>query len=288
MLRTLLVALLGPIDRLLARLVGSGFGLKDLFTIVNLLGGVASICFAIAGNLWWASFAVMLGYAGDVLDGPVARLTGRGNRFGTELDNIADHTAQCVAPAFVIYLAYRDFSLPLAFSMAALLVVAGSIRHARGAAAHFAFDLAWNGMPRPVAAFITIAFVNSALFSQVPGGRYVGVALVVLVALLNLVPIPFTSHHGRALQWWAKYAIIGIFLACIVFALWIRHFFFDVLLGSVCVYSLGSWLVLSPQERSDFYRAVRDWRQELNRVPSAKASVVTGVDDSSSTSGDLP
>ena len=152
----LLVALLRPFDRLLAWGMGAGFGLKDLFTIVNLLGGVASICLAIQGQLWWASFIIMLGYLGDVLDGPVARLLGNGNRFGTEFDTIADHTSQCLAPAFVVYLAYRDIAWPLAFSLAALLVVAGSIRHARSAAAHFGFDLAWNGLPRPVAAFLTL------------------------------------------------------------------------------------------------------------------------------------
>lgn len=265
MLRTVLAALLGPPDRLLARLVGNGFGLKDLFTLVNLVGGVASIAFAIAGDLWWASFAIMLGYLGDVVDGPVARITGRGNRFGTELDNIADHTSQCVAPAFVVYLAYKELNQPLAFAMGALLIVTGSIRHARGAAAKFSFGLAWHGMPRPVAAFITIAFINSTLFSQVPGGRWVGVGLVVVVAALNLVPLPFVSHHGRRLQLWSKVVVIGFFVSCFAVLVLFTKYFWDLLFLVVTLYAGGSWIAMTPKERRDFFVASRAWRRELDQ-----------------------
>ena len=263
MIRSVLAALLGPADRLLARAVGGGFGLKDLFTIVNLVGGVASICFAIQGNLWWASFAVMLGYLGDVFDGPVARLTGRMNRFGHELDNIADHTAQCVAPAFVVYLAYRDFSIGLAFALAALLIVAGSIRHARGAVASFGFKLAWNGMPRPVAAFLTISFLNSHLFTHVSFGRYVGIGLVVAVALLNLIPLPFMNHHGRRLQRWVVVLVVFWFVsAALVVIVWTAYFW-DVLFVWTALYAGGSWVPMTRQERRDFFAAARRWRKAL-------------------------
>ncbi len=245
--------------------MGGGFGLKDLFTIVNLVGGVASIAFAMAGNLWWASFAIMLGYLGDVLDGPVARVTGRGNRFGTEMDNIADHTAQCVAPAFVVYLAYKGFNQPLAFVLAALLVVTGSIRHARGATAKFSFDFAWHGMPRPVGAFIIVAFINSTIFSQLSGGRFVGVGLVVLMAVLNLVPLPFVNHHGRKLRLWAKLWIIWFFVSCFAAVLFWTRYFWDLLFVYVTLYAMLSWLELKPDERREFFAASRAWRKELNQ-----------------------
>jgi phosphatidylserine synthase len=277
MLRKVLAALLGPPDRLLSRLVGGGFGLKDVFTLANLVGGVASLAFAIAGNLWWASFAVMLGYLGDVLDGPVARVTGRGNRFGTELDNIADHTAQCVAPAFVVYLAYKGFHQPLAFTLAALLIVTGSIRHARGAAVHFGYRLAWHGMPRPVAAFLTIAFINSTIFSHLPGGRWVGVGLVVLVAVLNLVPLPFMNHHGRRLQLWAKLIVLWFFVSCAVTVLLLPRYFWDLLFIYVMAYAALSWIPMTPAERRDFFAASRAWRAALNGA-AAPASAAPGGD----------
>ena len=259
----LLLSVLGPPDRLLARLVGSGFGLKDLFTIVNLLGGVASIGFAIQGELWWAAFAVMLGYLGDVADGPVARWTGRQNAFGSQLDTIADHTSQCVAPAFVVFLAYRDFSLGVAFALASVLVVAGSIRHARAAAVHFEFDLAFNGLPRPVAAFLVMAFINSAFFGRVPGAAYVGIALVVLVAVLNLISLPFMCHHGRRLQPWVLAVIVSFFAVCALAALFFRAYFFDVLLAVTLAYALGSWIPIRPEERAAFFAAARSWKAAL-------------------------
>lgn len=269
-MRALLATLLGPLDRLLGRLMGGGFGLKDLFTLVNLVGGVASICLVILGELWWASFAIMLGYLGDVLDGPVARITGRQNRFGGELDNIADHTAQCVAPAFVVFLAYRELSLAVAFAAAALLVITGSIRHARGAAARFEFDLAWHGMPRPVAAFLVISFLNSNLFSQLSAGAYLGLALVLLVAVLNLVPLPFTNHHGRALQPWVVVSVVFFFASAVAVSLFWTRWFWDLVFLYVFVYATGSWVVMSRAERRAFFEASRRWRAELSgRRPAA-------------------
>ncbi|MDY0001504.1 MAG: CDP-alcohol phosphatidyltransferase family protein [Polyangia bacterium] len=262
-MRQLLAALLSPPDRLLARVVGAGFGLKDIFTLWNLAGGVASICLSIMGELWWASFAVMLGYLGDVLDGPVARLTGRMNRFGGELDNIADHTTQCVAPAFVVFLAYKEVSVYLGFGLAALLVTTGSIRHARAATAKFDFALAWHGMPRPVAAFLTIAFLNSQLFQALPGGRWVGVGLVGLVALLNLAPLPFLNHHGRRLQGYVVAVVVTWFVGCAVTVLLVPKWFWDVLLACVLLYAGGSWVPMSKAERRGFFEASRRWRQEL-------------------------
>lgn len=262
-MRAVLTTLLVPMDRLLARLLGAGFGLKDLFTVVNLLGGVASIGLAILGQLWWASFAIMLGYLGDVLDGPVARLTGRQNRFGGELDNIADHTAQCVAPAFIVFLAYRDLSLVAAFAGAALLVITGSIRHARGAAVRFEFDLAWHGMPRPVAAFLVIAFLNANLFTELPGGSYLGLALVLLVAVLNLVPLPFTNHHGRSLQWWVVASVVFWFVSATAVAVFWTRWFWDLIFVYVFLYATGSWVVMSREERRAFFTASRRWRDEL-------------------------
>lgn len=262
-MRALVMAILGPVDRLLGRVVGAGFGLKDLFTVVNLLGGVVSMGLAVLGHLWWASFAVMLGYLGDVLDGPVARLTGRGNRFGQEFDNIADHTSQCVAPAVVVFLYYKDVHLVGAFALSAALVVAGAIRHARGAAAHFEFDLAWHGMPRPVAAFLVLAFLNSNLCHNLPAGKYVGMGLIGLVVILNLSPLPFTNHHGRRLQAWVVASVVAAFVVSIATVLLWTRWFWDVALFSVVLYSLISWTAMSRQELRAFYEASRRFRAEL-------------------------
>ncbi|HEX2659274.1 MAG TPA: CDP-alcohol phosphatidyltransferase family protein, partial [Polyangia bacterium] len=73
------------------------FGVKDLFTIINLLGGVAGIIFVIHGQPRLAGLAVFAGYLfGDALDGMVARMTGTSNKFGSEFDTATDHFAQAI------------------------------------------------------------------------------------------------------------------------------------------------------------------------------------------------
>ena len=50
------------------------FGIKDIFTTINVLGGAIAICLCVDGRPFEAGLAVMLGYAiGDPLDGWVAR-----------------------------------------------------------------------------------------------------------------------------------------------------------------------------------------------------------------------
>ena len=46
------------------------FGIKDIFTSINLLGGIVAICLCVDGQPFAAGVSVMLGYlCGDTLDG---------------------------------------------------------------------------------------------------------------------------------------------------------------------------------------------------------------------------
>ncbi len=251
------------LDKVLSSLVGGGFGLKDLFTLVNLGGGVVSVWFAMQGNIEAASAAIMIGYLGDVLDGPVARFTGRQNRFGSELDSMADHMAQCIAPAFVVMVALAPLGRFLSLGLAFLVVTTGSIRHARAAAEKFEFGLCWNGMPRPVAAFLVIAYLNSHLRGTLPYGDWFGAGLVVLVSALNLVSLPFVSHHGRPLQAYVKTAVFVGFGLGIGLAVFRSSWFWDALLFMITLYSFGSWLTMTRDERIDFFDEARRWRTKL-------------------------
>jgi len=260
-----LAAFLRPLDRGVRFVLGPGSGLKDLFTLVNLFGGIMSLYFSLKHEIEYASAAVMLGYLGDVVDGPVARLTGRQNRFGSELDTIADHLAQCIAPAFVVFLAFRGMSEVLGLGLAALMVVTGSVRHARSAAQSFEFDLAWNGLPRPVAAFLVLAYTNSLLRGFLPFGDWVGVGLVLVVSVLNLVSLPFMNHHGRKLQSVVKAAVWFAFVLAITLAVVMPRFFWDVLLFMIAAYCLASWIPMTHQERLEFFVAARKWRARLDQ-----------------------
>ena len=250
------------------------FGLKDVFTSCNALSGVVGIYFCIKGHPLWGSYSFLAGYAADVLDGLVARATRSGNRFGSEFDTAADFVAQAVAPAFVVYGLYAQSGPRLGVSaavadviglvLASILVLTATIRQARNTVRPVAVDFAWVGLPRNVASFVLLGFANSVFFSRLPGGLWLGLPLVVLVAVGELSNLPFMSHHGRKQLWYAKALLIG-FLTTTPLAVFIcPRYAWDVVFFWTAGYAAGSWTVMTPEER----REVRD------AVTAAKAKLV--------------
>jgi len=75
----------------------------DLFTTANLCCGVLSIFAASNQNFIVASYLILLAIIMDMVDGKVARLMNQTNRFGKELDSLADLISFGVAPAFLYY-----------------------------------------------------------------------------------------------------------------------------------------------------------------------------------------
>jgi phosphatidylserine synthase len=240
------------------------FGLKDVFTCINVLAGVGAIIFCIEGNLRLAAYSFLLGFIlGDSLDGWVARKTNTSNKFGAEFDTVGDHFVQCVAPAFMVYAAYRPLSPYLGAVLAAALVISGSIRHARGAVVSANFPMAYIGMPRTVSSFVIISFLNSAFIPRIPGYLWFGVALVAFLCVANLLPIPFRSHKGRKLKPWVKYFIFAFFSMTIVALALLPQYVFDVTLLWLIAYSTTSWLEMEPEERREFFARARQWSAEV-------------------------
>lgn len=257
------------------------FGLKDVFTVINLLGGVFAIIFCFQSNIRYAAYAFLFGYLlGDALDGLVARLTHTGNRFGKEFDAISDHLAQCIAPAMIVFVGYRDMPLPaavmnvvgpqasfyLAAALASLLIVMGSIRHARGAVAPVNFPTAYMGLPRTASAFIIVSFLNSTLFIQVPGGRWAGIVLVILMSIAHVLPLPFRAHRGKKLQLWVKGLVFGFFSTTIAALLFFPDFVFDVTFFWLFGYAMTSWISMDPVWRREFFDRARAWAEEVRRA----------------------
>jgi CDP-diacylglycerol--serine O-phosphatidyltransferase len=251
------------------------FGLKDVFTSLNALSGVVGIYFVIKGHPLWGSYSFLAGYAADCVDGVVARATRGGNRFGAEFDSAADFIAQAVAPAFVVYGLYAQSAARLGVSagfadavgllLAAILVLTATIRQARNSVRPVAVDFAWVGLPRNVASFVLLGYANSVFFSRLPGGLWLGIPLVVLVAVGELSNLPFMSHHGRKQLWWAKMFLLG-FLTTTPLAVFVcPRFAWDVVFFWTAGYASLSWTAMLPEER----------RQVREAVAAAKAKLVT-------------
>jgi phosphatidylserine synthase len=240
------------------------FGIKDLFTTINLLGGVIAMCLCVDGRPYEAGLAVILGYfLGDALDGPIARKLGTANQFGAEYDTISDHTSHVIAPAVIVYTVYKDAGLVaapwdqvLAIGLAGSLIASVSIRHARNIVAPVEFKGVWAGLPRSVLGFIAIGYCNSKFAASVPGGWWLGVALMPAMAISTLTYFPFPSHRmGRGHHLHVKVVIV-VYLASMAYALLLRRdLFFDVMTFWMIGYSLTSWLSMTREERAR-YRGV--------------------------------
>jgi len=242
------------------------FGIKDIFTTINVLGGVVGICLCIDGRPFEAGVAIMLGYLfGDTLDGWVARKLDSANEFGAEYDTIADHNAHIIASAAVVYTVYRDVGLlpapwdqVLAIALAASIIVSASVRHARNIVRPVRFKGVWAGLPRSVLGFLSLAYVNAELSGYVPGGWWWGVVLIPGISIATLTYLPFANHHlGRRFPAGTR-VVITLFFATTFGALFVApRFMFDVLFFWLAAYCLASWMALTTPERGEFRQAVR-------------------------------
>jgi len=244
----------------------SMFGVKDLFTTINLLGGIVAMCLCIDGQPYNAGVAVLLGYLlGDTMDGYVARKLGTANQFGAEFDTISDHMSHVIAPAAIVYTVYKDQHLlpepwmnqVLAMALAASLVISVSVRHARNIVAPVEYKGVWAGLPRSVLGFWAIGYCNAALAPDVPGGYWVGVFLIPAMAIATLTYLPFPSHRLARMHTWYVRIIMALWFivmgASIVLA---PRYVFDILFVFMAGYALTSWRSLSGAELADFRKTV--------------------------------
>src|ERR1022692_2542607 len=244
------------------------FGVKDLFTLVNLLGGVAAIHFFLVGQFQVAGFALMVGYIfGDSLDGMVARATKTSNQFGSELDTATDHFVQAIVPGIVVYAVYaRGGHTTAGIVLLAVIVTCATVRQALFTVAKLGDPLMYCGLPRTVSGYASMTFVLSRFFFRGEIGFLLGDLLIPAFALMNLLPIPYMTHRGaRRMQWYVRMVITGfIFTPPAAFIL-ARPYTFDVLFFWLCGYAATAWIPLRAEERRAFFTRYRAWAAEVSR-----------------------
>lgn len=245
------------------------FGTKDLFTVVNLLGGVLGIHYALEGNVLYAGYAIFAGYLfGDVLDGPFARWSNTANRFGAAFDRAVDHLSQAIAPALVAYVGFAQAGeRPLGLLVMTALIASASFRQARANAGKFDCPIAYCGLPRTVSGIIAISYPNSTLFFEYSSIPYeAAAALLVLVAALNVSPVPYMTHRGaRPMQLYVKLAVIAFLTGPIALVFVAPEYVFDALFVMAFSYALGAWLPLRANERREFRTEYKRWLREISR-----------------------
>lgn len=243
------------------------FGVKDIFTTINAMGGVVAICLCVDHQPFWAGVSMLLGYVfGDALDGWVARKLGTSNDFGAEYDTIADHLSHCIAPGAIVFTVYRDADMGLVpwaqwglgCALGGAIMVAASIRHARNIVRPISVKGIWVGLPRTVLGFIAVAFVNARLTPYMVGGLWIGVGLIPLICVATLTYWPFANHHGKRKHFLHVRILIALtFITTLGFLALFPEFVFDVFLFWMVGYSAASWMALTPEERATFRATVQ-------------------------------
>lgn len=244
------------------------FGIKDLFTMVNLLGGAAAIAFVIEGRPAAAGTALLLGYLlGDTLDGPVARATKTSNHFGSELDTATDHFVQAIAPAVIVYAVYAQGGHgTLGFILMAIVIACATVRQALFSVAKMGDPLMYCGLPRTVSGYGSMAYVLSHFFFAANPARYsVGALLIGGFSLLNLLPIPYMTHRGTRRMQTHVQILALLFLVTPLAAFFLaREYVFDVLFFWMLGYAATAWIPIYPDEKKAFYARYRAWAKEVS------------------------
>ena len=145
--------------------------IPNFITLSNLLCGVLSIIFAFDNNLILAAIFIFLGNFLDFFDGFFARLLKVEDKFGLQLDSMADLITSGLAPAIILFhliknqsqIQYPD-TVPLAF-LALIIPVFSAIR-----LSNFNIDLSQKnsfiGLTTPMLAIFiaAIPLINLQLF----------------------------------------------------------------------------------------------------------------------------
>jgi len=244
------------------------FGVKDLFTLVNLLGGVFCVHFVVVGQPTLAGFALLAGYLlGDTLDGPIARLTKTSNKFGSEFDTATDHFVQGIAPALIVYAVYARAGQTFnGVVLMALLITCATVRQALFSVAKMGDPLMYTGLPRTVSGYAAMAYVlSSFFFGMNPVGYTLGGFIIPALALLNLLPIPYMTHRGgRRMQTHVKILVIGFLVTPTAAFLLARQYTFDVLFVWTFGYAALAWIPIYPHEKKAFFARYRQWTTEVS------------------------
>ena len=145
--------------------------IPNFITLSNLLCGVLSIIFAFDNNLILAAIFIFVGNFLDFFDGFFARLLKVEDKFGLQLDSMADLITSGLAPGIILFhliknqsqIQYPD-TVPLAF-LALIIPVFSAIR-----LSNFNIDLSQKnsfiGLPTPMLAIFiaAIPLINLQLF----------------------------------------------------------------------------------------------------------------------------
>ncbi len=219
-------------------------------TLLNLFFGVFAIVAASRGEYDTAGMYIVFGGIADALDGRIARATGTGSRFGSELDSLVDAISFGLAPAMIMYFVVLnrngwDWIFAFLFTACAVLRLARfNIEQAGRAKKYF------HGLPSP-AAGITLAtyywFSQTPLYTEtVLGDLNWTIALRWLMAGLSFLMISNVSYPAVPTVGFRKISeILGtlVVIATFLGVLFLRKEFYFPALVLYVLYGIAKTVI---------------------------------------------
>lgn len=143
--------------------------LPNSFTLANLFFGIFAIVVAARGEFSKACLYIVIGGIMDALDGRIARATGTGSKFGSELDSLVDAISFGLAPAMIMFFAVLnkdgwDWIFVFLFVACAVMRLARFNVEQAGRAKRY-----FHGLPSPAAGMALATyywFSQTSLYSE--------------------------------------------------------------------------------------------------------------------------
>ena len=251
------------------------------FTSAGIFCGMYSIVLATGvegeANFYQAAMMVLFASVFDMLDGRVARITGRGSEFGIQLDSLADMISFGIAPAILLY-AWGIHSLGVWGLVGAFaFVLCGAFRLARfncqadvGEKPEYSEGLTITMAGSTVAAAVMAHAASGRLNVEHPWNVW---ALVLVMGILMVSSVPYRTPKSLKLS--RETMIVSALFWASILLVAVHYRFstaFVVLLGSYVVsgpleaiVSRKKIKLLDDQDLS-FDELLSDDREELNEL----------------------
>jgi CDP-diacylglycerol---serine O-phosphatidyltransferase len=232
------------------------FRLKDCCTLVAVSIAAYAVVAAFEGDIPRASACVLFTWVFDALDGLVARLTGGGTDFGARFDDVVDHVGYSVAPGFIVFAAFRDYSWALGLALCIYLIAIGSVRLARSLTRPLSYPGYWIGLPRSAAAFTICFFLSSRIFHVYQ--LYIPAALLILVlGAMLLTYLPYRNHKAPMGPWGKLLWLVPV----VSVGARPTGYMWDIALFFALVYLTTPLFYVSRAEKQSIDAAVLAWKR---------------------------
>jgi CDP-diacylglycerol--glycerol-3-phosphate 3-phosphatidyltransferase len=188
---------IGLIDPVSRRLAGAHIH-PHVLTVMGFILSLAAANFFRIGSFLWAAVAIILGGTCDILDGRIARATGKGSTYGAFFDSTIDRYSEIFIFLGLTWFYYDRSRITV---LVILLAVAGSmmVSYTRARAEGLGLECRVGLLQRQHRIILLVA---GALLGSIPGTRHLAMLAVVwIIAILaNITAVQRVAYIHRQIK----------------------------------------------------------------------------------------